>query len=288
MEKYEKVSLKDYSSFRIGGEAKYLLVVESKEEVWEGIALAKERGLPWMILGNGSNVLFDDRGYDGVILKPGAGMGTVEVKGTELMAGAGARLAAVARKACEEGLSGLSFAGGIPGTVGGGLWMNAGAYGGEMKDVVKEAEVLMPDGQVRIFTGEELDLSYRHSVLQENGGIVLSVLFSLEQGDKNEILETMKDYNRRRMEKQPLEFASAGSTFRRPAGHYAGQLIEEAGLKGYRVGDAMVSEKHAGFVINVGNATQKDVLAVIRHIQDEVRRKFNVELETEVRIIPFQ
>lgn len=166
--------------------------------------------------------------------------------------------------------------------------MNAGAYGGEMKDVVKEAEVLMPDGQVRIFTGEELDLSYRHSVLQENGGIVLSVLFSLEQGDKNEILETMKDYNRRRMEKQPLEFASAGSTFRRPAGHYAGQLIEEAGLKGYRVGDAMVSEKHAGFVINVGNATQKDVLAVIRHIQDEVRRKFNVELETEVRIIPFQ
>ncbi len=252
----------------------------------EAVDFAIVKDLPYYILGKGSNVLFADEGYPGVVIEIGAGMEKVERTGdTGIRAQAGVSLSALAVFAAREGLSGLEFAGGIPGTLGGAVTMNAGAYGGEMKDVIVSAKVMDEEGVVQELSCEELQLGYRTSIVQKKQLVVLEAEFLLKPGTTEEIQNTMKELNAKRREKQPLEYPSAGSTFKRPEGYFAGKLIEDAGLRGYRVGDAQVSEKHCGFVVNRGKATCAEVLQLIKDVQKEVKEQFGVQLEPEVRII---
>ena len=278
--------LSNHTTFRIGGAAKYFAVPKNEEEIMEAVDFAIVKDLPYYILGKGSNVLFADEGYPGVIIEIGAGMEKVERTGdTGIRAQAGVSLSALAAFAAREGLSGLEFAGGIPGTLGGAVTMNAGAYGGEMKDVIVSAKVMDEEGAVQELSCEELQLGYRTSIVQKKQFVVLEAEFLLKPETTEEIQNTMKELNAKRRKKQPLEYPSAGSTFKRPEGYFAGKLIEDAGLRGYRVGDAQVSEKHCGFVVNRGKATCAEVLQLIGDVQKTVKEQFGVQLEPEVRII---
>ncbi len=275
-----------HTTFRAGGKAS-CFAEPTEEELAELMSFVTREGLPYFVLGNGSNVLFSDAGYDGLVISIGKNMAQIRTDGGAITAGAGALLSSVAAEALRQGLTGLEFASGIPGSVGGGVFMNAGAYGGELKDVISRVTALTPAGEKKTYRTEELDFSYRHSIFaaEAAGEIVLSADFSLKEGDPDRIRETMQVLNARRREKQPLEFPSAGSTFKRPEGHFAGKLIQEAGLMGYAVGDAMVSTKHAGFVVNTGKASASDIYAVICHVQETVLEMSGVRLEPEVRLI---
>ncbi len=277
--------MKRHTTFRIGGPADYFVTVHSKEEIKEILLLCKKEQISYYILGNGSNLLVGDKGYRGVVIQICRQMNEIYTKGNKIYAQAGALLSKVAAEALANSLTGFEFASGIPGTLGGAVMMNAGAYGGEMKHVLESAEVLTPEGEFLTLSLEELKLGYRTSVIAENDYTVLSAVITLEKGNPDEIKAYMDDLKERRTTKQPLEYASAGSTFKRPEGYFAGKLIQDSGLKGYSVGDAQVSEKHSGFVINRGNASAEDVLTLIKHVQDTVEQKFGVRLETEVKRI---
>ncbi|WP_461812670.1 UDP-N-acetylmuramate dehydrogenase [Faecalimonas sp.] len=272
-----------HTTFRIGGPADYFVCPNTIEEVQKIICLCNEMEMPFYLLGKGSNLLVGDKGFRGVIICLYKQMEKIEVTGTRIKAQAGALLIKVASEACKNGLSGLEFAGGIPGTLGGAVVMNAGAYGGEMKDVLEEVTVLTREGEILVLNKEELELGYRTSIVGKKGYIALEVVMNLKEKDREEIREYMDELREQRVKKQPLEYASAGSTFKRPAGHFAGQLIEQAGLRGFQIGDAQVSEKHCGFVINRGNATAKDIVNLMNQVSEKVEERFGVILEPEVK-----
>ena len=278
-----------HTTFRIGGPADYFVVPEDAASLGRGVALCRAEGVDYFITGNGSNLLVGDGGSRGVVFHICHTMDDVayEEKGTELLveAGAGVMLSSLARQVSSKGYTGFEYATGIPGTLGGGVTMNAGAYGGEISDNLLWAELMDETGAVLRLERDRLKLSYRHSVMMEQPLVVLRAGFSFTKGDAVAITEKVAELSRSRKEKQPLEYPSAGSTFKRPEGYFAGKLIQDCGLKGFRVGDAMVSEKHSGFVINVGHATAADVMTLIRHVQQEVDRQFCVRIEPEVRMI---
>lgn len=274
-----------HTTFRIGGPADFYLCPHSTKEVQQTVQICKEENLPYFILGNGSNLLVSDKGYRGVIIQLWKNFSDISVKDCCITAKAGALLSKVAAEALEEGLTGMEFASGIPGTIGGAVFMNAGAYGGEMKDIIKEVKVLDDQGEIRVLSNEEMKLGYRTSIVKEKGYTVLSAVLQLKKGDVSVIREAMEDLKNRRTSKQPLDMPSAGSTFKRPEGYFAGKLIMDSGLRGFSVGGAQVSEKHCGFVVNKGGATAEDVTALIREVQRRVKEKFGVELETEVRFL---
>ncbi len=280
---YVDAPMSHYTSFKIGGPADLLLTPTSVEQICDAYNYLKAEQITITWLGNGSNVLVSDAGIRGAVIVLSEHFSDVEVCQKNLRVQAGARLADVSKVALAHNLTGFEFADGIPGTIGGAVFMNAGAYGGEMKQVVEEATVLKPDGTIDHLNVDELDFRYRGSAIQDRGYIVLNVKLKLNNGAKNQIEEAIDDLMQRRRDKQPLDWPSAGSTFKRPPGHYAGKLIEDAGLRGVRFGDAAVSEKHCGFVVNLGSATCADVMTLIAFIQKTVRDKFGVELETEVR-----
>ena len=287
---YYNEPLKKHSTFRIGGPAQLLAVPENECQLKKLFSYIKEHHIPFIVLGNGSNVLFSDKGFAGIVIKLGtqySGITQEEYGDLVLLrAKAGTLLSKLANYACEAGLEGLEFAAGIPGSVGGAILMNAGAYDGEIAQVLKESRCFDIDNmEIQSKSYEEHYFSYRHSSYEEDGKIILEGVFCLKRGNKAEILDKIKALNARRIEKQPLEFPSAGSTFKRPAGNFAGKLIEECGLKGFRIGGAMVSEKHCGFIINVGNATCNDVVGVIEYVRNTVLEKKGILLETEVKII---
>ena len=276
-----------HTSFQIGGPAEIFVQPATGDEVRQAICLAKEEQIPFFVVGNGSNLLVSDDGFRGMIVQIGRNLQEISVEDNVIYAQAGALLSRVARTALEHGLTGMEFAAGIPGSLGGAVAMNAGAYGGEMKDILTDAEVLTPDGEIKILSLEELDLSYRHSCIFDEDYIVLSVHLQLEQGDTTVIRNRMDELARARREKQPLEYPSAGITFKRPEGYFAGALIQDAGLKGYTVGGAQVSEKHSGFVVNRGGATAEEVLFLIKQVQKKVKSRFGVTMEPEVRMVGF-
>lgn len=273
-----------HTTFRTGGPARYYAEPACAEDITELIAYCGAHGIRYSILGNGSNVLFPDEGYDGMVIRIGSAMGEVRTEGCRIYTGAGAILARVAQLACEAGLAGMEFASGIPGSLGGAIVMNAGAYGGEMKDLVTFADILHTDGNIRRYTAEEMEFSYRHSIVDADK-IVIGAELLLTAGDKEAIRKRINELAEARRSKQPLEYASAGSTFKRPEGYFAAKLIDDCGLRGYSVGDAMVSEKHCGFVVNTGHASSADVLAVMRHVQETVQKMCHVKLEPEVRVV---
>jgi len=273
-----------HTSFKIGGEADLFVNVGSVEQLRAVIVKANELKLPFFVIGKGSNLLVSDKGIEGVVISISS-LDEITVKGNTLTAFSGASLASVCTVALENSLSGLEFAYGIPGSVGGALFMNAGAYGGEMSQVVKSATYVTTDGEIGEISIKDMQLGYRTSVFKTNNAIITSVTFELLKGDKGEIKAKMLDFTNRRVQKQPLEYPSAGSTFKRPEGYFAGALIEENGLKGKSVGGAQVSIKHAGFVINTGDATCCDVLKLIEFIQNTIKENNGVELETEVIFI---
>ena len=274
-----------HTTFRIGGPAELFLVPKSTEEIAGIFKICREEGIPWFVLGNGSNLLVSDKGYQGVVIQLYKGFGEVKVQGCQITAQAGALLSQIAAAAREESLTGFEFAGGIPGTLVGAVVMNAGAYGGEMKDVIKEVTVLTREGEIRTLQAEELAMGYRTSTIKEAGYIVLSAVLSLEKGDKEQIKARMQELAGMRSSKQPLQYPSAGSTFKRPEGYFAGKLIMDSGLRGYQVGGAQVSEKHCGFVINTGNATALDVRNLMADVQRIVEEKYGVKLEPEVKFL---
>ena len=276
--------MKKHTTFRIGGNAD-MFVCPKINQLPDIIALAKEYDVSVTIIGNGSNLLVGDKGIRGLVLAISKSADSIEVHENCVMAGAGALLSKVAAEAARNSLTGLEFAAGIPGTLGGAVVMNAGAYGGEIKDVIATVRVLAPNGEVLTLTKDELNLSYRHSCIPEKEYIVLDAVLELRQGEENQIREAMDDFKNRRIEKQPLEYPSAGSTFKRPEGYFAGKLIQDAGLRGYTVGGAQVSEKHCGFVINKDNATAQDVLKLIEDVKQKVYEEFQVELEPEVKMM---
>ena len=277
--------MSEHTTFKIGGAADLLIFPSTTDEVISIFKLTSERGLDCTILGNGSNVLVLDGGIRGVVMKFNGEFSTIKREGRRLIAGAGAKLKDVSEFAADNGLSGLEFAIGIPGSIGGAIFMNAGAYGGEMKNVVSVVRAVSRDGRMVELRGNELDLGYRRSVFQSNGHAICEVELELDEGDVDQIKSAMDDFTQRRQSKQPLEYPSAGSTFKRPKGHFAGTLIDQTGLKGLRVGGAMVSEKHAGFVVNAGGATAADVLKLIEEVKRRVFETYAVKLSPEVRII---
>ena len=256
-----------------------------RNELEKVLAYCREQQIPTTIVGNGSNLLVGDGGISGVVVRIGRNMSAITVEGTTIEAEAGATLGQVYNAALKHALTGLEFASGIPGSLGGGCLMNAGAYGGELKDVLTEITVLSPNGEMRVLSPQEAELSYRHSRFQTSGEIVLAAKMELQPGDAEKIRETSNGYNQQRREKQPLNFPSAGSTFKRPEGNFAGKLIEDAGLRGYEVGGAMVSDKHCGFVVNKGDATAADVRQVMEDVQRIVKEKYDVTLQPEVRML---
>lgn len=277
--------MKKHTTFRIGGNADCFVIPKTKEQIQAVVRLCESKKVPYYFLGNGSNLLVSDQGYRGVIINIYKNQNHINIEGNRITAQAGALLSKIAKEALNASLTGFEFAAGIPGTLGGAVVMNAGAYGGEMKQVLVSAKVLSREGEILTLTNEELKLGYRTSVIPGGGYLVLEALLELKPGDKEEIKSRMDDLAVRRSSKQPLEFPSAGSTFKRPEGYFAGKLIMDSGLRGYSVGDAAVSEKHCGFVINKGSATAKEVLGLIRHVQEEVFRQFGVKMETEVKML---
>lgn len=274
-----------HTTFRIGGPADYFAVPETVEELEKVLNICKEEQTPYFILGNGSNLLVGDQGFRGVVIQLYKNFDGIKIEGTKVTARAGAMLVRVAKEAGKAGLTGLEFASGIPGTIGGAMVMNAGAYGGEMKDVVTAVTVLTKDGEVKTLTGEEMNFRYRGSVVEDEGMIVLEAVMELKEGDLEEIQARMAELTVQRKTKQPIEYPSAGSTFKRPEGYFAGKLIQDAGLHGFQVGGAQVSEKHCGFVINAGGATAADVMNLMQQVSDKVKEQFGVTLEPEVKRI---
>ena len=281
----EAESMSRHTTFRIGGPADLFVVPKSVDEIAEVLKICREEKAPYFILGNGSNLLVSDKGYRGVVVQLYRGFGKITVSGEEIHAQAGALLSGIAAAARDSSLTGFEFAGGIPGTLGGAVVMNAGAYGGEMKDVLKEVTVLTPEGEILTLQADELHMGYRTSVVKEAGYIVLEAVLSLAKGDPEAIRSRMQELAGMRSSKQPLSYPSAGSTFKRPEGYFAGKLIMDSGLRGYQVGGAQVSEKHCGFVINAGNATAEDVCRLMADVQRIVREKFGVTLEPEVKFL---
>lgn len=277
--------MKRHTTFRIGGPADFFLLPSTVDEVRGILEICREEELPYFILGNGSNLLVSDKGYRGVIIQLYRNFSNISVEGNEICASSGALLSQIAAAARNASLTGFEFAGGIPGTLGGAVFMNAGAYGGELKDVLKEAVVMTEQGEILTLPVEKLDMGYRTSRIKKAGYLVLEARLVLEQGDMDKIRDITKDLTEKRVSKQPLEYPSAGSTFKRPEGYFAGKLIMDAGLRGYQVGDAQVSEKHCGFVINKGNATAADVLTLIENVREEVQEQFGVTLEPEVKFL---
>lgn len=273
-----------HTSFCIGGPADYYLRPD-RCQLPEVLALCREEGMAAQVVGNGSNLLVGDGGIRGVVLEIGSRMGGLSIEGNLVVAEAGVALARVAQEVARAALSGLEFASGIPGTVGGAVVMNAGAYGGEVGDALQWADVLLPEGEIRRFAAGELGFSYRHSIVPEVGGIVLQAAFALEPGEEGAIRSRMESLRQARAQKQPLEYPSAGSVFKRPEGHFAGKLIMDAGLSGKMVGGAQVSEKHCGFIVNRGGALASDVRSLMREVQAEVERQFGVRLEPEVKLV---
>ncbi len=320
---WEQEPMGRHTTFRIGGPAAYFAAPETVEDLAELVRYLREEQAPYFLMGNGSNLLVSDEGYRGVMIsthmtgksydapqgktpldqlvflsaEQEKQMAASEFPGedfrekyalegkTFVKAASGILLSTMANALAERGLDGFAFASGIPGTLGGAVTMNAGAYGGEMKDCILGAMLLMPDGREAFLDREALELGYRTSIIQKEGCVVLWALFAFAPGDAKEIFARMKELNGRRREKQPLEHGSAGSTFKRPEGYYAGRLIEDAGLKGYRIGDVMVSDKHSGFVVNVGDGTFEEAMKVISHVQETVKRMFGVTLELEVKVV---
>lgn len=276
-------SMSRHTTFRVGGAADFFIKVSDVKQLQVLLPFLTEEKVPYYVIGKGSNLLVGDKGFRGVIIQMDETMGDINVKDTHIRVDAGASMAKLAKAAWQNGLTGLEFAAGIPGSVGGGIIMNAGAYGGEMKDVVADVTYLKKDGSIEKLQKEELEFSYRNSIFKRNPDwIVLSAEMVLKQGNKEDILAKMQDLAGRRKEKQPLEYASAGSTFKRPDGYFAGKLIQDAGLSGYHVGDAEVSTKHNGFIINKGNATAQEVRKVIEDVQAKVKEVHGVILEREV------
>ncbi len=276
--------MKNHISFKVGGPADILLEPSNDMQVIKSIEICRDNNIPYIVIGNGSNLLVKDGGIRGVVIKL-SGLNSVNVDKNYITAGAGVVLKEVSDVALDNSLTGFEFASGIPGSVGGAVFMNAGAYDGEMKNIINSVTVLDKNDNIITLPKEKLEFGYRTSSIKTEGYIVLSAQFELQLGDKDKINSRIEELTQKRVEKQPLEYASAGSTFKRPEGYFAGKLIQDAGLKGFSVGDAEVSQKHSGFVINTGNATAQDVLDVIKHVQDEVKNQFGVELKTEVRII---
>lgn len=280
---YTKEPMKNHTTFRVGGEADYFVLPKTTEEVKGIVALCQEMDMPYYILGNGSNLLVGDKGYRGVIIQIYKEMNEITVEGNRIKVQAGALLSKIGSVALNAELTGFEFAAGIPGTMGGAVVMNAGAYGGEMKDVLEDVTVLTPEGQILVLENEELELGYRTSVVRKKGYIVLEATIALEEGNKETIKARMDELRVQRTTKQPLEYPSAGSTFKRPEGYFAGKLIQDAGLRGFQVGGAQVSDKHCGFVINKENATAADVVELMNQVSAIVKEKFGVELEPEVK-----
>lgn len=274
--------LKKHTTFRIGGEADCFLEIGDLAKLQQIIPLLTEYQEPFFLLGNGSNLLVSDKGFRGTILHLSGEFTDLSIHDREIMAGAGLLLSSVAKFAAEKSLTGMEFAAGIPGTIGGAIMMNAGAYGGEMKQIVKNVMLMTKEGDLLSVSGEDMAFGYRTSRIKNSGDIVLSVTLELQSGDQTEILSVMKDLAEKRREKQPLEYPSAGSTFKRPEGNFAGKLIMDSGLRGFQIGGAQVAEKHCGFVINRDNASAKDVVDLMRHIRDTVEKDSGIRLEKEI------
>lgn len=282
---WENEPLAEHCTFKIGGPARLFVMPQEEENLCKAVSLCRDSGLPYYLLGNGSNILFADEGWSGVVLDVSALKTPIQREGCTFRVGAGVLLSSLCREALRAGLTGLEFAYGIPGTVGGAVYMNAGAYGGEMKDVLVRVRYLNQEGQIVCAEAAELDLGYRHSIFEENGGCILSAEFCLTPGDPAEIQAKMDDLMGRRRDKQPLDKPSAGSTFKRPAGAFAGALIDQCGLRGYRHGGAAISEKHCGFVVNLGGASCADVLALCDEVRAIVQEKTGYLLEKEIRVV---
>lgn len=282
----ENVPMAQYTSFRAGGKARMMVIPADAEQLSAVLGVLSGSGVQYMVLGNGTNILVKDSGYDGVIVKIESGFDYVRQEGCRLVCGSGTRMSVAAKAALEGGLSGFEFASGIPGFTGGAVFMNAGAYGGEMKDILRCAKIVSKDGSREFYmTADELEMGYRHTKLHDTGDIVTEVEFVLEEGNRTQIKAKMSELMEKRNSRQPVNFPSAGSFFKRPEGYFAGKLIQDAGLKGLSVGGAQVSELHSGFIINRGGATATDILQLMEMIQARVFDEFGVRLETEVRII---
>lgn len=277
--------MKQHTTFRIGGTADYFVSPTETEHIRKVIELCRRENMPWYVIGNGSNLLVSDQGFRGVIIRLFKNYAKIRVEGEQIFVQAGTLLSRTANAALEEGLTGFEFAAGIPGTIGGALVMNAGAYGGEMKDVTESVTVLTLEGEILTLKREELEMGYRTSLIARKGYLVLEAVLKLTRGNQEQIKEKMADLRQRRISKQPLEYPSAGSTFKRPQGYFAGKLIMDAGLRGFQIGGAQVSEKHCGFVINTGNATAEDVLELIRQVSAKVKAREGVALEPEVKLL---
>ena len=281
----ENENMASHTTFKCGGNASLYIAPNSTDELVKVLEVLRNENYPYMVIGNGSNLLVKDSGYDGAIVEVDKKISEIDVRGEEIIVEAGAKLSKVATIAMENDLAGFEFAHGIPGNMGGAVVMNAGAYGGEMKDVLKWVKVVDQNGEIKTLENEELELGYRTSRVMKEKMIVLEACIKLELGVMGDIAEVMALLMSKRKASQPLEYPSAGSTFKRPEGYFAGKLVQDAGMKGYRVGDAMVSDKHSGFVINCGNATATEVIQVIKDVQAKVKEDFGVDLEPEVRII---
>lgn len=277
--------MEKHTSFRIGGPADVFVMPENTSQIRHVIEACRSCGIPWFVLGNGTNLLVSDRGFRGLVIQIGKKMSQTEVDGERIIAGAGALLSGIALLARNHALTGMEFAGGIPGSLGGAAWMNAGAYGGEMKDILTEVTLLTEDGEEKTVPYKDLLPGYRTTLIQETGDLVTGAVLTLSEGDPEAIRQKMQELQQKRNEKQPLEYPSAGSTFKRPEGYFAGKLISDAGLRGYQVGGARVSDKHAGFVINTGGATAQDVMQLMQDVRDKVYSMSGVELEREVRLL---
>ena len=285
-------TLKKHTTMRVGGNAKYVFFPTSSDEIKAIISYCKDNNEKYILIGNGSNIIFSDKGYDGIVIKLSANMSKISAEGERIYAEAGAVLSKVANLARDNELAGMEFAAGIPGTIGGAVSMNAGAYGGEMKDIIEYVDIL-EDGNIVRYDNADMKFGYRRSIVNDDEHdisenverIIIGASIKLSKGNKKDIEAKMEELKEKRIEKQPLEYPSSGSTFKRPEGYFAGKLIEDAGLKGYRVGGAMVSKKHAGFVINYDNATAEDVIRLIDDVRDKINEKYGVELSPEVKII---
>ncbi|TSO26055.1 UDP-N-acetylmuramate dehydrogenase [Lactobacillus sp. LL6] len=280
----EQIPLSKYTFTKTGGPAEFLAFPTNIDELKKLLKVAKENKIPLTVIGNASNLIIRDGGIDGLVIIL-TKMNKIMVNGEEVVAEAGAKIIDTAFTAARAGLSGMEFAAGIPGSIGGGVFMNAGAYGGEMREVVEKVEVITPNGEMKSYSNEEMQFSYRHSLIQENDEIVLQATFKLKPGKKSKILDEMEYLNALRRYKQPLEYPSCGSVFKRPKGHFVGPMIIEAGLQGKQIGGAQDSTKHAGFIVNKGGATATDYLDLIHLIQKTIKEKFDIDLHTEVRII---
>ncbi len=277
--------MEKHTSFRIGGPADVFVMPENTSQIRHVIEACRSCGMPWFVLGNGTNLLVSDQGFRGVVIQIGKKMSHSEADGERIIAGAGALLSGIALLARNNALTGMEFAGGIPGSLGGAAWMNAGAYGGEMKDILTEVTLLSEDGEEKTVPYKDLQPGYRTTLIQERGDLVIGAVLTLTKGDPEAIRQRMQELQQKRNEKQPLEYPSAGSTFKRPEGYFAGKLISDAGLRGYQVGGARVSDKHAGFVINTGGAAARDVMQLMQDVQEKVYSMFGVTLEREVRLL---